>query len=166
MVKLWRENSIKIVMFIDDGFGLNKSLQKCQKQSEFVRQSLVQAGFKINNEKSIWEPQKSLEWTGLFWDGNCFSLSIPDRRISDFFSEVNNVLKKLPKTSARHLAKLVGKIISMMPVMGTIARLMTRHLYSLIHGSDSCNKVFSIPHNHPAIEEIFFWKETLLNINV
>ena len=166
MVKLWRENSIKIVMFIDDGFGLNKSLQKCQKQSEFVRQSLVQAGFKINNEKSIWEPQKSLEWTGLFWDGNCSSLSIPDRRISDFFSEVNYLLKKLPKTPARHLAKLVGKIISMMPVIGNIARLRTRHLYSLIHDSDSWDKVFSITHNHPAIEEIFFWKETLLNINV
>ena len=103
MVKLWRENSIKIVMFIDEGFGLNKSLQKCQKQSKFVRQSLVQAGFKINNEKSIWEPQKSLEWIDLFWDGNCFSLSIPDRRISDFLSEMNNVLKILPKTSARHL---------------------------------------------------------------
>ena len=53
-----------------------------------------------------------------------------------------------------------------MPVIGNIARLMTRHLYSLIHGSDSWDKVFSIPHNHPAIEEIFFWKETLLNINV
>ena len=93
MVKSWRENSIKIVMFIDDRFSLNKSLQKYQKQSEFIRQSFIQAGFKINKEKSIWEPQKSLEWSGLFWDGNCFSLSIPDRRISDFFSEMNNVLK-------------------------------------------------------------------------
>ena len=89
-------------MFIDDRFSLDKSLQKYQKQSEFIRQSLIQAGFKNNKEKSIWEPQKSLEWTGLFLDGNCFSLSIPDRRISDFFSEMNYVLKILPKTSARH----------------------------------------------------------------
>lgn len=63
IVKFWRENLIRIVVFLDDGLGMNNDYQKALKDSFFVKDSLTKAGFIINEEKSIWEPQTALEWT-------------------------------------------------------------------------------------------------------
>ena len=60
MVKYWRKNAIKIVLYLDDGFGMSDSFEECQKDSFFVKQSLVDAGFLINEEKSILFQPKSL----------------------------------------------------------------------------------------------------------
>jgi hypothetical protein len=45
MVKYWRENSVNIVLYLDDGFGMNTDEEQCIKDSNFVRQSLLDAGF-------------------------------------------------------------------------------------------------------------------------
>jgi Zn ribbon nucleic-acid-binding protein len=47
MVKYWRENSVKIVLYLDDGFGMNTDEKQCIKDSNFVRQSLLDAGFSL-----------------------------------------------------------------------------------------------------------------------
>jgi hypothetical protein len=60
MVKYWRKNAINIVLYLDDGFGMSDSFGECQKDSVFVKQSLVDAGFLINEEKSIFFGLKSL----------------------------------------------------------------------------------------------------------
>ena len=65
MVKYWRKNCIKIVMFLDDGLGMRRGLEKAYKEANFVKNSLTQAGFIINNDKSVWDPQLALEWTGI-----------------------------------------------------------------------------------------------------
>jgi hypothetical protein len=78
MVKYWRKNAIKIVLYLDDGFGMSDSFEECQKDSFFVKQSLVDAGFLINEEKSIFVPTQKLEWLGILLDSQLFSLSIPD----------------------------------------------------------------------------------------
>ena len=41
MVKYWRENSVKIVLYLDDGFGMNTDEEQCIKDSNFVRQVSV-----------------------------------------------------------------------------------------------------------------------------
>ena len=165
MVKYWREHAIKIVMFLDDGFGMDKSFVKCRSDAEFVKDSLVKAGFFINQEKSIWDPQMFLEWTGLVWNGHEYHISIPQRRINDLFAEISRVSNHLPCCTARSIAKLVGKIISMMPVIGNVARLMTRNLYELIQNRISWDNVFKIQEGHYAFDEIFFWKDTVVNLN-
>ena len=50
MIKFWRKNCIKIVVFLDDGLGMNSELSKTIKDSNFVKQSLLKAGFVINME--------------------------------------------------------------------------------------------------------------------
>ena len=55
----------------------------CSADAGFVRNSLEEAGIVINYDKSVWEPVQKLEWLGLFWDSEQFSLYIPDRRIND-----------------------------------------------------------------------------------
>jgi hypothetical protein len=39
----------------------------------FVEQSLVDAGFLINEEKLIFVPTQKLEWLGILWDSQLFS---------------------------------------------------------------------------------------------
>jgi hypothetical protein len=72
MVKYWRLNGIKIVMFLDDGWGSNKTFEQTKADSYFVKNSLEMAGFLINQEKSIWFPVQELEWIGIFWNSENF----------------------------------------------------------------------------------------------
>ena len=68
MVKYWRLHGINIVLYLDDGFGMSPNVDTCLKDSEFVRKSLLDAGFLINENKSIFIPVQSLEWLGIVWD--------------------------------------------------------------------------------------------------
>jgi hypothetical protein len=83
LVKFWRQNGINIVLYLDDGLGIGSSLRDCSQNSVFVRQSLIDAGFWINEDKSIFTPVQSLEWLCIVWNSLDYSLSIPDRRIVD-----------------------------------------------------------------------------------
>lgn len=166
MVKYWRLNGIKIVMFLDDGWGSNKTFEQTEADSYFVKNSLEMAGFLINKEKSIWFPVQELEWIGIFWNSEKFCISIPQRRINDFNITLKLLLGSLPYVSARHLAKFTGKVISMMPVIGNIARLMTRYLYKEIETSKSWDFCYKLPLNHPCLTEVNFWVENLEKLNV
>ena len=65
LIKYWREHSVAIACFIDDGLGVSKSFDMYMNQINFVRKSLILSGFVVNEEKSIWEPCQSLTWIGI-----------------------------------------------------------------------------------------------------
>ena len=83
MVKYWIQNSINIVLYLYDGLGMCNILHEFQNHSSFAKDSLIEAGFLINEEKSIDRPSKGLEKLGIVWNSDGFSLSIPDRRVID-----------------------------------------------------------------------------------
>ena len=64
----------------------------------------------------------------------------------------------VPKTTARSIAKIVSKIISMISVIGNVARLKTRYMYSMINNRLSWDNIFSILRFDSALDEMFFWK--------
>ncbi|CAC5388127.1 unnamed protein product [Mytilus coruscus] len=59
IVKYWRENGVDIVLYLDDGLGIGKNKQEASECSSFVKTSLLEAGFLINMDKSIFEPKGS-----------------------------------------------------------------------------------------------------------
>jgi hypothetical protein len=61
--------------------------------------------FLINEEKSIFVPTQKLEWLGILWDSQLFSLSIPDRRISDLLCSITHIIDFFPVFTARKLAQ-------------------------------------------------------------
>lgn len=126
MVKFWRKHSINIVLYLDDGFDMNNTLEDCKTDFDFIKQSLLDAGFRMNGDKSIFNPVRIFEWLGIIWDSSSFTLSIPDRRIHDLLSSLGYILSGFPIFTARQLAQVTGKIISLSPVFGTVTRLMTR----------------------------------------
>ena len=60
LVKYWRMNSIKVACFIDDGGACDQSIDRARSKSKFVQATLSASGFVVNEQKSIWEPTKSL----------------------------------------------------------------------------------------------------------
>ena len=80
LVKFWRFNGVKIVVFLDDRCGKGESLQTAKGHSLFVQTSLSNAGFVSNSNKTLWEPTQLLGWLGLNWNLVCGLIFITDRR--------------------------------------------------------------------------------------
>ena len=97
LVKYWRSNGIKIVIFIDDGIGSASSREKCRSVSNFVRRSIELSGFLSNEEKSIWDPKQTAIWLGLEIDTKHFVIKITEKR-------VNKVLYKISKMRGKRVA--------------------------------------------------------------
>ncbi|CAC5425029.1 unnamed protein product [Mytilus coruscus] len=106
----------------DDGFGMSPDQNTCYEQSSFVKRSLIDAGFLINEEKSVFKPVTELEWLGIVWNSKEYKLSITQRPL-------NVILAKFPYVTARSLVQVVGRIISMNPVIGNVARIMSMFCY-------------------------------------
>ena len=56
LVKFWRSNGIKIVVFLDDGCGKGDSLPMAKENSLFVQSSLSSAGFVANPRQITIKP--------------------------------------------------------------------------------------------------------------
>ncbi|XP_048776627.2 uncharacterized protein LOC125680870 isoform X2 [Ostrea edulis] len=117
IVKFWRKRGIKIVLYLDDGFVFASSKHECLSVSEFIKSSLSEFGLLINIEKSVFYPTQNLEWLGILWDSKSFSILVPKRRLDDTVASLQQLMKCFPKVTARQLARVVGKIMSMSPVM-------------------------------------------------
>lgn len=157
MVKYWRSNNIKIVLYLDDGLAMAESFEECQRISSFIKSSLEDAGLLINQEKSIFSPVQDIEWLGIRWNSVRFSISIPERKIQDVESTIVQFLSDLPKVSARALARVAGKIISLQPVFGNICRLMTRYCYIEIVFRVSWDNTLNFKFAIKSINELKFW---------
>ena len=165
LVKHWRKNAVQIVMFLDDGWGTNYDKQMCQRDSDFVKNSLISSGFLISDEKSIWTPTQNLEWIGYLWNSSEFSISIPDKRIINLIETIDDIFSKLPNVSARKLAQCTGKIISMQAVVGNVSRLMTKFLYMYIETRSDWDRQMKLCSDDPCIQELHFWKQNARKLN-
>ena len=132
LVKHWRSLGFPIVMYLDDGFATAEDFHICQKMSLSVQNDLLQAGFIANNEKSVWEPKQLIEWLGFEWNVENSSLQIPQKKIEILRDSISNIVEKNINLSCRNLAKVCGKIVSMIPALGNICQIMTKHMHMTI----------------------------------
>ena len=165
LVRRWREQGMFIVMFLDDGWCVAKNADTLRSQSTAVKNDLIAAGFVPNVDKSHWEPSQSIVWLGMNWDGLNGRISISDKRITDIHDSIELFIQRLPMTSARVLASLVGKLMSLKPVVGGIAQLKTRFLHFAILARRHWDDLFSMNRFQLAIEEVLFWKGNLDSLN-
>ena len=61
LVKHWRNNGIKMAVYLDDGFGVSNDLEVCRQQAFAVKADLVASGFVPNKDKCVWQPSQSVE---------------------------------------------------------------------------------------------------------
>ena len=162
LVKYWRSQGLRAIVYLDDGVIAVSGKEAAQKASHSVRADLVKAGFVEHSAKCTWEPTQRLCWLGFNLDLKIGFISVPLNKIQALKALLEHASKQEMLT-ARQLASITGKIISMSLALGTIARLQTRSLYALINTRESwCQKLKLSPETKT---ELRFWKEKLDNFN-
>ena len=81
LIRYWRLHAVSIACFLDDGLGIEFGYSKLETLSKFVINTLNNAGFVINKEKSVWEPTKTLTWLGIYVNLNKGCLYVSEERI-------------------------------------------------------------------------------------
>ena len=121
LVKHWRSKGIHSVVYLDDGLDVERSEVFSSTNSN--KSDLASAGFLANMDKCLWDPVQVITWLGIVWDGVQGVVSITEPRLKKCLVHIDKALSN-PNVSARDLASLVGKIISMSAVL---ARELEQH---------------------------------------
>ena len=99
--------------------------------SQWVKSTLSKAGFVVNEAKSTWAPTQKLQWLGFTIDLEHGQVSVPEKKLTNLRRLLEDACMQ-DYAGARHIASLIGKIISMGLAFGPIARFMTRGLYAML----------------------------------
>ena len=127
LVKKWRGEGLKVILYLDDGICTNVCPDSLAIQANKMQKDLHALGFVVNEEKSSWNPSNHIVWLGFHLDLTAFEISVPDNNI-------DLLATKLEKTSesefstARKLSSLVGTLISFEFALGPIVQFMSRGL--------------------------------------
>lgn len=107
----------------------------------------------------MWQPTQRLQWLGFIIDTSLGQIEVPQEKISRLIVELGKVLHAT-LVSARQLASVVGRIISMGLAVGPVSRLMTRSLYSVLESRGAWWELLSLPEE--ARKELEFWSRNLV----
>jgi hypothetical protein len=62
--KIWRSEGKQVIMYLDDGLGIEEDDELCKAVVNQVKYDLINSGFVPKVEKSLWKPTKRLIWPG------------------------------------------------------------------------------------------------------
>ena len=116
--------------------------------------------------KLFFELVKLLEWSVLLCDSSRFVISVPDRRIDNTILSLTDIKNNFPRFTARTLARVRGKIMSMSPVMGNRTCLMTRDMYTAIENRVKWDLNLPLEFSDRVNNEIVFWLNNIKQLNV
>lgn len=157
--KRWRYLGIRIAIFLDDGWVIEKDKPQCEHTSNLVKSDLASAGFLSNNEKSIWAPTQSLIWIGILWSTLEGTIALTPKRFEKICDTIQAIADAKFVISARQLASFTGQIISTGPIVGSVTRIMTRHCVLSTVAAEHWDKLISL--DEYTKNELFFWRDNL-----
>ena len=162
LVRLWRGKGCKAVLYLDDGICAVEGEEEAFKVSSWVRETLDKAGLVANEAKCTWTPTHKLQWLGFNVDLEHSELSVPEKKLS--------MLKRLLRCaatqqciSARSLASIIGRIISMGLALGPVARFMTRSLYAMLELREAWCDMLTV--TQAGQMELEFWAKSIESYN-
>ena len=162
LVRYWRARGIRIVVYLDDGLAVSADERSAHAASDFVRETLGNAGFVTHPVKSQWQPVQRLTWLGFVIDTSLGHLEVPTEKITLLRRQIQQTLS-MNQIPARLLASVVGRVIAMGLAIGPLTRFMTRSLYSVIEARSSwCERLQLSPE---AEQELIFWRERISEYN-
>ena len=162
LVKYWRSRGLYCIVYLDDGFIMDSSLEKTQRASHLVYEDLVASGFVINHEKSTWCPVQSIVWLGIVWNFEHGTIAVTDARIGRIEQRLSLILQK-KLVSTRVLASVTGSVISLSPVFGDLSRIMSRHCQISIAASPGWD--FASELDSYCVAELQFWLSSIKKYN-
>ena len=141
-------------MYLDDGIAAVAGEEAACTASSMVQNDLCQAGLVVNVSKCKWEPNQKCSWLGFDIDLNLGQISAPQDKVQSLLAHIKDVMSQ-DNPTARSIASVTGKIISLSLALGPVSRLMTRSLYALLNSRQSwCSK---LPLSQEAKSELQFW---------
>ena len=163
LVKKWRAEGIKIVLYLDDGILVADNLAEATRHSSIIQADLSNAGFIVNQEKSVWVPSKRLKWLGFVLDTDKNTFEVPQDKLLRLRISINNALAINQFCSARCLAKVVGKITSLFHALGNVVYILTKNCQCWIADRSSWGSKSRLP--EVVIQELVFWYENLYQLD-
>lgn len=162
VVRYLRAKGIRIVVYIDDGIAVGADFEQTKAISESIEMTLSNAGFVLNQEKSKLYPSKCVRWLGFDVNLDKGHILVPPDKILKLKVILAHAMEadSLP---AKVVASITGKIISLGLAIGSIARLRTRALYTLLHTRQSWGDVLIL--SEEAKAEVSFWLKNLQQFN-
>ena len=157
--KRWRYLGIRIAIFLDDGWGIEKDKPQCEHTSNLVKSDLASTGFLSKNEKSVWAPTQSLIWIGILWNTLEGTIALTPKRLEKICDTIQAIADAKFVISARQLASFTGQIISTGPIVGSVTRIMTRHCVLSTVAAEHWDKLIYL--DEYTKNELFFWKNNL-----
>ena len=162
IVKKWRAEGMKIVMYLDDGICTNESCASLKGQVKVMREDLHNSGFIVNEGKSCWEPVNKIVWLGFYLDLENFEIRLPNDKVTKFHQKVQVSLDSKFLT-ARKLSSIVGTLNSFQPALGPIVQFMSRSLQlQIIETSVSLDSKLML--SSDARRELNFWLDNLSDL--
>ena len=163
-----RSKGHRVVTFLDDGLGRNQNYNTACASSEFVRQSLIEFGFLISEEKYQWQPALQVSWLGCFFCMKTGRFFVNAERVERIEMSIKGMIGQLQTQQyqivpAKFAASVVGQIMSTQSVIGKIVILKTRELYKCIDSRLSCYSPVYI--SEKAMNELNFWLSNLKSLN-
>lgn len=165
VVKHVRGIGHRLIMYLDDGIGGHGSGGGANEASAYVLKALVDYGFIIAHEKCQWKPSQYATWLGYTWSMSVGVVRITTDRVDCLLAQLSDTMTRVMEKghvlfTARYVASIIGRVISMQSVIGPRARLRTREMYKCVLSKASWNAPVVL--SNGALDEIQFW---LLNIH-
>ncbi|KAM9975629.1 hypothetical protein ACTFIW_005502 [Dictyostelium discoideum] len=163
VLRMLRDINVSVIAYLDDLLIVGSTKEECLSNLKKTMDLLVKLGFKLNLEKSVLEPTRSITFLGLQIDSVSMKLLVPKEKKKSVIKEIRNFLK-LDCCSPRKLAGLKGKLIALKDAVIPF-RLYTRrtnkfHSQCLTLANGDWDQSFPIPQDVKS--EISHWL-TVLN---
>ena len=110
VVGLLRRLGMRNVIYMDDLWGGDQTMEEVAFQAVLTRKLLEYLGFVVNEEKSVISPQRTVEYLGFIVDSEHMTLMLPRQKILKIPQACKDLLNK-HKTSVREVAKIVGQLV-------------------------------------------------------
>ena len=162
LVRKWRSQGIRCVVYLDDGINLAPTSSECNRTTEVMTTDLDKSGLLINLSKSNLTPTQCTEWLGTSIDTRTMLFSVPSRKIEKFIMFASNVINSFG-TTPRILNAITGKLQSMHLSIGPLVRLQTRCIYFDIAMHMPWDTTF-VP-SPKCISELCFWRDSISDRN-
>ena len=162
LVKYWRQQGLRVVIYLDDGIVAVEGEQEALAASRMVQSDLARSGLVVNIVKSRLEPTQQCTWLGFNIDLAKGYISVPEGKLNNLRAQVTQAVER-NRLPAKFLASVIGKIISMAIAIGPVARLMTRNLYVVLNSRQAwCD---DLELSVDAKSELQFWAQELPRFN-
>jgi Reverse transcriptase (RNA-dependent DNA polymerase) len=169
LIAKWRALGAKTVVFYDDGMAVDTCPVKLQKMSVQMQCDLLRAGLVPGVKKCTWDPVRCLDWNGLTFDFNRKGIAIKANRIQKTIDNIDALVLAWPKVSFRDVARCVGRLNSMYPVLGEKLQIQTKMLQTVVNvrnfkncAWDSPISLDYVPLYFHAYDELLYWRSNLV----